>query len=81
MMPTRRARRGDLGQDVARHEHRHPLLAGQFQQKLTDLDDPGRVQAVGGFVQKDQLGLVQQRLGQPQALGIALRQVPARRPA
>ena len=65
----------DLGQDVARHEDRHALLAGQLEQQLADLDDPGRVQAVGRLVQKEQPGLVQQGLGQPQPLGVALRKV------
>ena len=65
---------GDLGQDVAGHEDRHALFAGQLEQQLADLDDPGRVQAVGRLVQQEQLGVVQQRLGQPQALGVALRE-------
>ena len=65
----------DLGQDVARHEDRHALFAGQLQQQLADLDDPGRVQAVGRLVQEEQPGIMQQGLGQSQPLGVALGKV------
>ena len=51
-----------------------PFLAGQFQQQFPDLDDAGRVQTVGGFIQQDQPGVVQQGFGQPQPLDIAQRE-------
>ncbi len=59
---------GHFRQDVAGHEDRHALLAGQFEQELADLHDPGRVQAVGRFIEEQQAGVVQQRLGQSQSL-------------
>ena len=40
----------NFGQDVARQKDRHALFAGQFEQEFTNLDDPGRVQAIGRFV-------------------------------
>ena len=61
-------------EDVARHEDGDALLLRQLDEQVADFDDPGRVQAVGGLVQHEQLGVVQQRLGQPQALLVAQRQ-------
>jgi len=60
-----------LGQDVARHEHRHPVLVHQTRQHLPDLHHTRWIEAVGRFVQYEQLGLVQQRPRQTQALEIA----------
>ena len=47
---------------------------GQFTQQVADLDDAGRIQPIGRLVQNQQLGIVHQRLGQPQSLRIAQRQ-------
>ena len=49
----------DLGEDVARHEDGQALLASQFQQELTDLDDAGRIEAVGRLIQEEQFGTMQ----------------------
>ncbi len=43
-------------------------LGGQSAQQIAHLDDAGRVQAVGRLIQDQQLGIVQQGDGQPQAL-------------
>jgi hypothetical protein len=55
----------DLRQDVGGDDHRHSLLPGQRHDQLPDLGDPGRVQAIGRFVQQNQLRIRQQRHRQP----------------
>jgi len=72
--PDARGQPRHFRQNVARHEHRHALLACQLEQQSTNFDDSGRVQAVGWLVQHEQSGLMQQRFGQSQPLRIALRQ-------
>ena len=60
-----------FGQQVAGHEDRHALLAGQCDQQLTNLHHAGRVEAVGGLVEDHQLRVVQQRAGETQPLQVA----------
>jgi Alpha amylase, catalytic domain len=62
-----------LRKDVAGHEHGHAFFAGETRQEFTDLDHARRVKAVGGFVKDQQLGLVQQRARQTQALEVTRR--------
>ena len=65
-----------LGENMARHKHGHALLAGEIRQQFTDLDHARRVESVGGFVEDEQLGLVQQCARQAKALEIARRKRP-----
>ena len=60
-----------LGEDMARHEHRHAVVPRQLRQVLADLHDTRRVEAVGRLVEDQQLRLVEQRAGQPQPLQVA----------
>ena len=60
--------RRDFAEVVARHQHRDALLSRQLEQQLADLDNARRVQAVGRFVQDEQLRAVQQCFGQAQTL-------------
>ena len=57
----------DLGQDVARDEDR-PAGVGEVAQLRPEVVDPGRVQAVGRLVEDEQLRVVEQGRGDPQAL-------------
>ena len=57
----------DLGEEVAGHEHR-PSLVAERAQELADLLDARRIEAVGGLVQDQELGILEQRLGQPEPL-------------
>ena len=66
----------DLAQDVARHEHRHATLASEVAEQLADLDHAGRVEAVGGFIEHQEFGLVEQRPRESQPLEVAERQGP-----
>ena len=66
----------DLGEDVARHEDGDAALVGERAQQLADLDDAGRVERVGGLVEHEQLGGVQQRAGEREALLVAERELP-----
>ncbi len=63
----------DLGQDVARDQHR--VLGLQIAHELAHLDDLHRVEAARGLVEDEELGLVHDRLRQPDALAVAVRQV------
>ena len=49
---------GELGQDMARHEYGHSLLAAQVVEQRADVDDAERIEAVGGIVQYDEPGLL-----------------------
>ena len=64
----------DLGEDVARHEDSDAVLGGQRLQQLAHIDHAGRVEAVGGLVEDDELGLVEERQGEPEPLAVALRE-------
>ena len=64
----------DLGEDVTGHEHGHAVVRGERAQQVADLDDAGRVEPVGRLVQQQQLGVVEQRGREPQALAVALRE-------
>ena len=57
----------DLAEVVARHEH-GPALVAERTQQLADLLDPGRIEAVGRFVEDQQLGVLEERLGQAEPL-------------
>ena len=65
----------DLGEDVARHEHGHALFVSERAQKLAHLDDAGGVEPVGGLVEDQHLGRVQQRARQRQTLLVAEREL------
>jgi len=62
----------DLAQDVRGQEHRAVLRQPSHQ--AAELDDLPRIEPVGRFVEHQQLGLVQHRLGQRHALPVAARQ-------
>ena len=49
-------------------DHDGDALAGELDQQPAHLLDTGRVQAVGGLVEDEQLGLAGQRQGDPEAL-------------
>ena len=57
----------DLDEEVAGHEH-GPSLVAERPEELADLLDPGRVEAVGGLVEDQQLGVLEERLGQAEPL-------------
>jgi hypothetical protein len=78
MMDDADARREpvDLGQDVARHEHRHATLGGEVSDQLPDLDDAGRIEAVGRLVEHEEIGLVEQGAREREPLEVAKRQRP-----
>ena len=63
----------DLGQDVGRQDHR--ALAGQLVGSGADLDDLARVEADRRLVEHQHAGVVDQRLGEADALPKALRQM------
>jgi len=50
------ARRLDLGEQAGRHDDRAAFVRERAQQE-PDFRDPGRVQAVGGFVEQQELGV------------------------
>jgi hypothetical protein len=60
-----------IAQQVAVDQHRL-AAAAELQQHVADLPAGQRVDAVGGLVEDDQIGVVDHRLGQPDALGHAL---------
>ncbi len=66
----------DLGEDVARHEDGHAALVGERAEQGADLDDAGGVERVGGLVEHEQLGGVQQRTGEREALLVAEGELP-----
>ena len=66
----------DLGEDVARHEDGDAALVGERAEQLADLDDTGRIEAVGGLVEHEQFGGVQQCAGEGEALLVAERELP-----
>ena len=53
-----------------------PRSVGERAQQFADLDDAGRVERVGGLVEHEQLGRVQQRAGEREALLVAQRELP-----
>ncbi len=61
---------------MAGHEDRDALLVRQLEQQVADLDDAARIQPERGLVQDQEPGLVQQGPGDPQALGVAVREGP-----
>ena len=69
-----------LTEQVAGQQDGHPVVPGQVGEHGADLHDTGGVQAVDRFVQHQDPGLVQQGLGQPEALGVAQRQRACLRP-
>src|SRR5699024_5093675 len=62
----------DLGEDMGAEDHRVGLA--QLLDQVSDLDDLNGVQAHGGLVKDDDLGVAQQRLGNADPLAIALGQ-------
>src|SRR6266536_1602216 len=64
---------GHLGQDVAGPEDRDVAVPGQPAQQVPDLDHPRRVQPVRGLVEDQQVGSMDEGLGQAQPLGVAER--------
>ena len=62
---------GDLAQDVARYQDARALL-GEVPQQGHQVKARFGIQAVEGFIQNEQLRLVQQGLGQADALAHAL---------
>ena len=62
----------DLGEQVARHEHRPPAR-GLRAQQVAHPADAGRVEAVGRLVEDQHLGVAEQRRGDRQALAHAHR--------
>ena len=66
----------DLGEDVARHEDGHAVLVNQPPEQLADLDDPGRVETIGRFIEDEQLGAMEQRTGERETLFVAQRELP-----
>ncbi len=62
---------GDFSQDVAGDEDADPAL-GHAAQEVHELEPGLRVEAVEGLVEDEDLGLVQEGLGQPDALAHAL---------
>ena len=64
---------GDLLQDVGGEDD--GLLAAQLLDEVSDLDDLVRIEAAGGLVEDEHFGRMQDRLGQPNPLLVALREV------
>lgn len=62
---------GDLGQQVARHQHGGAVLVGQAGEPGADLRDAGGVQAVDRFVEDKQVGGADEGFGQGQTLQVA----------
>jgi len=56
-----------LGEQVAR-EHDGPAALAEVADELADLDDAGRVEAVGGLIEEHEIGLAEQRAGDPEPL-------------
>ena len=65
-----------LAQQVAGQQDGDPVVTGQVGEHGPDLHDTGRVQTVDRLVQYQDAGPVQERLGQPQPLGVTQRQGP-----
>ena len=68
-----------LGEDVRAEDDR--VVAGQLLDELARLDDLLRVEAGGRFVEDEHVGIVDQGLGQADALPVALRSFAQRRSA
>ena len=73
-MPIRVGEPIDLAEDVARHEHGDAVLGASVAEQLADLDHARGVEAIGGFVEHQQLGIVEQGAGERQSLQVAERQ-------
>ena len=58
---------GDLGQDVAGDEHGAPFV-GQAAKQIAQPSDALGVEAIGRFVEDQDLGVAQERRGEPEAL-------------
>ncbi len=56
-----------LREDVARDEH-GPTLGAEAPQEVAHLHDPGGVEAVGGLIEDQQRGILEQRRGDAEAL-------------
>ena len=65
----------DLGQDVGAQDD--GVIARQAADQVAGLDDLLGVEAGGRLVQDQDVGVVDERLGQPDALPVALRQLAA----
>ena len=63
----------DFVQDVTRDKHGH--LAAERANEVADAEDLVRVEADGGFVQDDDLGLGQERVRNTDALAEAFREL------
>ena len=63
----------DLGQDVRAEDDR--VVAGEAPDQLARLDDLLRVEAGGRLVEDQHVGVVNQRLGEADALPVALREL------
>ncbi len=67
------ADRLDLGQQVAREQDRQPALVDEPAQELEDLDDAERVDRRGRLVEDQQVGRLDQRIGDAEPLAHAAR--------
>ena len=63
----------DLGQDVRAQDDR--VIAGELLDQLARFDDLLRVEAGGRLVEDEDVRVVNQRLGEADALAVALRQL------
>jgi len=57
----------DLGELVRGDDHRPPVPA-EVTQELPDFHDPGRVEPIRGLVEDEELGVGEERRGDPEAL-------------
>ena len=62
----------DLGEDVRREDDRHPPV-GETPDEIPHVAYPCRIESRGGLVEQEQLGVAQERRGDPQALPHAVR--------
>jgi hypothetical protein len=69
--PDAPGKAGHLGQDVAAQEDGHAVFLRHPKEQVADFNDPGGIQAIGRFVQQKQARVVEQRLGQSQALAVS----------
>jgi len=61
---------------VARHEYRHALLVGQAAEQRSDLDDARRIETVGGFVEYEEFGGMEEGAGKGEPLLVAQGEPP-----
>ena len=53
----------DLGEEVAGDEDAHAVIGSELAKELADLADAGGIEAVGGFVEDEQLRAAEEGLG------------------